>query len=104
LQRKSKFPAKAPGRKIKKGINMDISKEFDRKGEKQTLQIWRCGNCEAVHFQAGKVLLNFTKAEFAELAYSVNDVFQAEFGSLEFYHLISSLNPPDDVLASETIS
>lgn len=57
---------------------------FNPKGESQTLQIWSCENCDAVHFKAGNVRLNFTKAEFAELTYSVNDVFQSEFGSLEF--------------------
>ena len=83
---------------------MDKSNEFNKNNESQTLQIWCCGNCEAVHFKAGNVLLNFSKAEFAELAYSVNDVYQHEFGSLEFYHLISSLGTQDEVLSSKTIS
>jgi hypothetical protein len=78
--------------------------ETNQNGETRSLQIWCCGNCEAVHFKSGSVLLNFTKKEFAELAYSVNDVYQSEFGSLEFYHLISSLNAPDDVLSSDSIS
>jgi hypothetical protein len=83
---------------------MDKSNEFQGKNEKQTLQIWCCENCEAVHFKAGNVLLNFTKDEFAALTYSVNDVFQDEFGSLEFYHLISSLDRKDTILESKTIS
>jgi hypothetical protein len=83
---------------------MNQSNESNRSSETKTLQIWCCENCEAVHFKAGNVLLNFTKSEFAELTYSVNDVFQHEFGSLEFYHLISSLDAPDEVLASKTIS
>lgn len=83
---------------------MDKSKDFNQDKEKQSLQIWCCENCEAVHFKSGNVLLNFTKTEFAELTYSVNDVFQNEFGSLEFYHLISSLNQPDEILSSSSIS
>lgn len=83
---------------------MDKMNENNQNGEAQSLQIWCCGNCEAVHFKAGNVLLNFTKNEFAELAYSVNDVYQNEFGSLEFYHLISSLKADEDVLESSTIS
>lgn len=83
---------------------MDKSKEFNQNDERQTLQIWSCGNCEAVHFKAGNVLLNFTRDEFAELAYAVNDLYQNEFGSLEFYHLISSLKQRDEVLSSSMIS
>lgn len=83
---------------------MDKSNEFNKNNETQTLQIWCCENCEAVHFKAGNVLLNFTKSEFAELTYSVNDVYQHEFGSLEFYHLISSLGSQDEVLSSNSIS
>ena len=83
---------------------MDKSSDFNKNNETQKLQIWCCENCEAVHFKAGNVLLNFSKAEFAELAYNVNDVYQDEFGSLEFYHLISSLKTPDEVLSSNTIS
>ena len=83
---------------------MDKMNEINQNGGNQSLQIWCCGNCEAVHFKAGNVLLNFTKSEFAELAYSINDVYQNEFGSLEFYHLISSLNAPDEVLSSSMIS
>ena len=83
---------------------MDKSNEFNRDNETQTVQIRCCENCEAVHFKAGNVLLNLTKTEFAELTYSVNDVFQNEFGSLEFYHLISSLKGPDEVLPGNSIS
>lgn len=83
---------------------MNQPNEPRREGATQTLQIWCCGNCEAVHLKAGNVLLNFTKAEFAEMTYAVNDVFQSEFGSLEFYHLISSLNQPDEILSSKLIS
>lgn len=83
---------------------MNKSNEFHQNGERQSLQIWCCEKCEEVHFKAGNVLLNFSKTEFAELAYSVNDVFQNEFGSLEFYHLISSLDARDEVLSSPVIS
>lgn len=83
---------------------MDKSNEFDKKNETQNLQIWCCQNCEAVHFKVGNVLLNFTKSEFADLTYCVNDLYQDEFGSLEFYHLVNSVNQKDDVLSSGTIS
>lgn len=83
---------------------MDKSNELNKKNETQSLQIWCCQNCEAVHFKAGNVMLNFTKSEFADLTYSVNDLYQNEFGSLEFYHLVNSLNQNDDILSSGTIS
>ena len=83
---------------------MEQPNESTSKDGRQTLKIWCCERCEAVHFKAGNVLLNFTKAEFAELTYSINDVFQNEFGSSEFYHLISSLKHHDEVLASDLIS
>lgn len=83
---------------------MEKSSEFNKKSETQSLQIWCCQNCEAVHFKAGNVMLNFTKSEFADLTYSVNDLFQNEFGSLEFYSLVNSLNQNDDILSSGTIS
>ena len=70
----------------------------------ENLQIWCCGHCEEVHFKAGKVLLNFTKEEFAELTHSVNDVFQQQFGNLEFYNLINLVTKNEDVLLSDTIS
>lgn len=80
-----------------------MEKSNEIKKNPEPLQVWCCGHCEAVHFKAGNVLLNFTKEEFADLTYSVNDVFQQEFGSLEFYHLISSLEPSDDVPFNRTI-
>lgn len=83
---------------------MDKPSELNKKSETQNLQIWCCQNCEAVHFKAGNVMLNFTKSEFADLTYSVNDLFQNEFGSLEFYSLVNSLNQNDDILSSGTIS
>jgi hypothetical protein len=83
---------------------MDRPNELKQSGEAQNLHIWRCAGCEAVHLKAGTVLLNFTKADFAELAYSVNDLFQTEFGSLEFYHLISSLEGRAEIFSTGTIS
>lgn len=70
----------------------------------ENLQVWCCEHCQEVHFKAGNVLLNFSRAEFSELAYAVNEIFQKEFGSLEFYHLISSLGREDDILMSQTVS
>lgn len=71
---------------------------------RQSLQVWCCGNCEAVHFKAGNVLLNFSRGEFAELTHAVMDIYQQEFGSLESYDLISLLKRRDDVLISQTIA
>lgn len=83
---------------------MNESNEYKSNNETQNLQIWCCQNCDAVHFKAGNVMLNFTKDEFADLTYCVNDLYQNEFGSLEFYHLVNSLNQSDDILSSNTIS
>jgi hypothetical protein len=83
---------------------MDESKDLNLTEQSRPLQIWCCDSCESVHFKAGNVLLNFTKDEFAELVYGVNDVFQSEFGNLEFYHLVSSLSAADEVLSSSLIS
>ncbi len=77
--------------------------KFDQP-KSENLQVWSCENCQAVHFKAGNVLLNFTRTEFAELAHAVSDIYQQEFGSLEFYHLISSLKKEDDILTSQTVS
>jgi hypothetical protein len=70
----------------------------------QKLQIWMCQGCQAVHFKTGNVMLNFTKAEFAELAEAIVDVYSQEFGGLEFYRMLRTLNQKEDeVLLSETI-
>ena len=77
-------------------------KHNESKSEK--LQVWCCNYCDAVHFKAGNVLLNFSRAEFAELTYAVNEIYQKEFGSLEFYHLVSLIERNEDILTSQTVS
>lgn len=67
------------------------------------LQIWYCEHCQAVHFKTVNVMLNFSKIEFAQLTRSVMEIYQQEFGGLEFYRLLNSLNQDDEVLLSQTI-
>lgn len=73
-------------------------------GAQQNLQVWSCENCQSVHFKAGNVLLNFSKAEFAELTHAVLEIFQKDYGSLEFYHLVSMIQQNDDILFSQSIA
>lgn len=77
----------------------------------QKLQVWHCDHCRAVHFKAGNVLLNFSQTEFTGLTRAVMEIYNQEFGALEFYRLINSVNQPeetssadDDVLLSQMIS
>lgn len=70
----------------------------------ENLSVWCCESCQAVHFKAGNVLLNFTKTEFADLAHAVMEIYQHEFGGLEFYRLINLLTKDDDILSSNTIA
>lgn len=71
----------------------------------QQLQVWCCSHCQDVHFKAGKVLLNFSKTEFADLTHAVMEIYQKEFGGLEFYRLINLINQNnDDILTSHTIA
>jgi len=79
--------------------------ESDSNETAQKLQVWMCRSCQAVHFKTGNVMLNFTRSEFAELTQVMLDIYSNEFGGLEFYQMINSLNQPDDtVLLSQTIS
>lgn len=70
----------------------------------ENLSVWCCENCQAVHFKAGNVLLNFTKTEFADLAHAMMEIYQQEFGGLEFYRLINLLTKDDDILSSSRIA
>lgn len=83
---------------------MNKSDELKDENANRNLRVWCCEHCRDVHFKAGNVMLNFSQKEFAELTYAVNEIFQQEFGSLEFYHLISLLNKNEDVLSSDIIS
>lgn len=67
----------------------------------QKLQIWCCDHCRAVHFKAGNVLLNFSQTEFADLTYAVMEIYNQEFGALEFYRMINSVNQPEETLSSD---
>lgn len=81
--------------------NFDQSNHSDAK---QNLQVWVCDHCQSVHFKAGNVLLNFSKNEFAELTQSILEIFQREYGSLEFYNLVMMLQQNDDILLSQSIA
>lgn len=78
----------------------------------QNLRVWHCNHCRAVHFKAGNVLLNFSPTEFAGLTRAVMEIYSREFGALEFYRMINSVNETqdssslddDDVLISHLIS
>lgn len=77
----------------------------------QKLQVWCCDHCQAVHFKAGNVLLNFSRTEFTDLTHAVMEIYSQEFGALEFYRMINSinqtnetLNQDDDILLSHTIA
>ena len=70
---------------------------------KQNLQVWCCNNCCSVHFKAGSIMLNFSKTEFADLTHAVMEIYEEEFGGLEFYRLINSISQNDEVLSSQTI-
>lgn len=85
--------------------------ESNHSESSQKLQVWCCDHCRAVHFKAGNVLLNFSKPEFADLTHAVMEIYSQEFGALEFYRLINSvnhsdesLNQDDDILFSHTIA
>lgn len=81
-------------------------KEFNKVDDESTqkLQVWCCDNCRAVHFKAGNVLLNFTRGEFSELTHAMMEIYQQEFGSLEFYDLLNTLKQRDNILISQTVS
>ena len=70
----------------------------------QKLQVWCCDGCRAVHFKAGNVLLNFTRGEFSELTHAMMEIYQQEFGSLEFYDLLDSVKRRDEILISQSVS
>lgn len=82
---------------------MNDSHNHQNHAAPQNLQIWMCHGCQAVHFKTGNVLLNFTKQEFAELTEAVLDIYSQEFGGLNFYKLLNSLNKEDEILLSRTI-
>lgn len=81
-------------------------KHFDQTAASspQNLQVWCCDNCQAVHFKAGQVLLNFSKTEFADLTHAVMEIYQQEFGGLEFYKLTDSITRTREILTSQTVN
>jgi len=47
---------------------------------KQSLSIWYCEHCGAVHFRAGELLLTFSPAEFLDFAARIGEIYgQAYF-------------------------
>lgn len=78
--------------------------ESEKTHERQKLQVWCCHECSAIHFKAGNVLLNFTRSEFSELTEAMMEIYQQQFGSLEFYDPLDSVKRADDVLIVQSIS
>ncbi len=83
---------------------MENNNELNKQKNTQSLRIWCCDHCREVHFKAQNVMLNFTKDEFTELTHSVNEIFQQQFGSLEFYNLINLIAKDENILVSDTVS
>lgn len=83
---------------------MNYHEQSDQSPASQNLQVWCCDHCQAVHFKAGQVLLNFSKPEFAELTHAVMEIYQQEFGGLEFYKLTDSITREQGILSSQTIN
>lgn len=85
-------------------------KESNHDEKSQKLQVWCCDHCQAVHFKAGNVLLNFSRTEFTELTRAVMEIYSQEFGALEFYRMLNSIDysnellNQDDILLSQTIA
>lgn len=42
--------------------------------EKADVRMWHCGGCGVVHMSVGKMVLNFNKQEFSDLADAVADL------------------------------
>ena len=82
---------------------LQILKNVENEKQAQDLQVWCCDHCREVHFKARKVLLNFSQTEFANLTYAVNEIYQQEFGSLEFYKLVDLLKNKE-ALIGETVN
>jgi hypothetical protein len=84
---------------------MNEQNYFDQTASpRQNLQVWCCDNCQAVHFKAGQVLLNFSKTEFADLTHALMEIYRQEFGGLEFYKLTDSITREREMLTSREIN
>ncbi len=83
---------------------MNNFSETNREEQRQNLQIWHCENCQVVHFKTDNVLLEFTRTEFADLTQTMMEIFQEQFGNLEFYDLLNMVKRSDDILVSQFIS
>ncbi len=78
--------------------------ETNREEKRQNLQVWHCENCQVVHFKTDNVLLGFTKTEFADLTHTMMELYQKQFGNLEFYDLLNMVRQTDDILVSQSVS
>lgn len=74
---------------------MQITRMARPKREMADVKLWPCEGCGVVHMSVGKMLLNFTRDEFAAFTSAVNDVaVTSNLGSAKAYSII-------DLIASE---
>lgn len=90
--------------RITRNKKMNDFSEDNHEKQRRNLQIWDCDSCQVIHFKADKVLLNFTRTEFADLTHAVVKLYRQQCGSLEFFDLLGLIKQRDDVLISQTMS
>lgn len=68
------------------------------------VRVWHCGGCSVVHMAVGKMVLNFTRDEFAEFADAVVDINTAGWGGGGNYSILdlAAMNR-DDLDTVETL-
>ncbi|MEZ5347118.1 MAG: hypothetical protein R2681_16345 [Pyrinomonadaceae bacterium] len=66
------------------------------------LQVWFCQHCNAVHFRAANITLDFTRSEFLALSDAMLGILREDFTS-EYHSRIEGSVDTDEVLFSETI-
>lgn len=86
-------------------MKMDIANERTEGHGFQDLKMWRCLNCEAIHFSLGSVTMNFSLAQFCQLTRGAMSMFVDAFGAENFHALASEVvgEPGDRILLSETV-
>ena len=82
-----------------------INKTFDQSPDKkqQQLKMWRCLDCNAVHFHVGAITLNFTEEEFAGLAEACFEIYSKIF-TVDVTGFRRAVSERDDILSSDLIA
>lgn len=76
---------------------MQITRMARPKKEMANVKLWSCEGCGVVHMSVGKVLLNFSREEFADFAGAVNDVaVTSKLGAGKAYSIIDLIASEDD--------